>query len=146
MGKENERFLQTVHHGKDSLLRQRVHCRCASLAGAELAGHQGPPTEIWAANARHTATNPGAKIRCAFFWNTVDCAAAAAITALAGKTSAQALYIAAVARAFWPRHGSNDRCWPEHEIVQQPVMPFRQKSAIVLEKPDYIGCFQFFTF
>jgi hypothetical protein len=69
----------------------------------------------------------------------VNCAATAAIIALAGN-------VAAATRAFWPRRSRSNRRWPAHEIGQQPVMPFRQKSAIVLEKPDYIGCFQFFTF
>jgi hypothetical protein len=32
------------------------------------------------------------------------------------------------------------------EIVQQPVLPFRQKSANMLEMPDFIGCLQFFAF
>jgi hypothetical protein len=38
------------------------------------------------------------------------------------------------------------RIWLWHEIVQQPVKPFRQKSANVLEMPDFIGCLQFFAF
>jgi hypothetical protein len=62
------------------------------------------------------------------------------------RTLAQGHDVAAAARAFWPRRSSSNRRWMAHEIGQQPVMPFRQKSAIVLEKPDYIGCFQFFTF
>jgi hypothetical protein len=66
--------------------------------------------------------------------------------ALAGKTSTQGPHVAAATQALWPRRGSSNRRWLAHEIGQQPVMPFRQKSAIVLEKPDYIGCFQFFTF
>jgi hypothetical protein len=65
---------------------------------------------------------------------------------LAGKTPAQGHHVAAATRAFWLRRGSSNRRWLALEIGQQPVMPFRQKSAIVLEKPDYIGCFQFFTF
>jgi hypothetical protein len=72
----------------------------------------------------------------------VNCAAAAVIMSLAGKTSAQGHHVAAVARAFWPRRSSNRR-WLVHEIVQQPVMLFRPKSANVLEMPDFIGCLQF---
>jgi hypothetical protein len=49
--------------------------------------------------------------------------------ALAGKISAQGHYVAAVARAFWPRRSSSNRRWLAHEIVQQPVMPFRKKPA-----------------
>jgi hypothetical protein len=44
------------------------------------------------------------------------------------------------------RRGSSDRRWLADEIVQQPVKILRQKSAKVLEMPDFIGCFQFFTF
>jgi hypothetical protein len=76
----------------------------------------------------------------------VNCAAAAVIMALAGKTSAQGHYVAAVARAFWPRRSSSNRRWLAHEIVQQPVMLFRPKSANVLEMPDFIGLLQFFAF
>jgi hypothetical protein len=66
--------------------------------------------------------------------------------ALAGKTSMQGRHVAAATQALWPRRGSSNRRWPEHEIVQQPVKILRQKSAKVLEMPDFIGCFQFFTF
>jgi hypothetical protein len=76
----------------------------------------------------------------------VNCTAAAVIMALAGKTSAQGHYVAAVARAFWPRRSSSNRRWLAHEIVQQPVMLFRPKSANVLEMPDFIGLLQFFAF
>jgi hypothetical protein len=62
----------------------------------------------------------------------VNCAAAAAIMELAGKTSARGHDVAAAARAFWPRRSSNRR-WLAHEIVQQPVKPFRQKSANVMK-------------
>jgi hypothetical protein len=54
--------------------------------------------------------------------------------------------VAAAAWAFWTRRGSSNRCWPEDEIVQQPVKLFRQKSAKVPEMPDFIGCLQFFVF
>jgi hypothetical protein len=68
----------------------------------------------------------------------VNFAAAAAIMALAGKTSAQGHHVADVARAFWPcRSSSNRRCL-RHEIVQQPVMTFQPKSEKVLEMPDFI--------
>jgi len=40
----------------------------------------------------------------------VNCAAAAVIMALAGKTSVQGHYVAAVARAFWPRRSTSNRC------------------------------------
>jgi hypothetical protein len=76
----------------------------------------------------------------------VNCAAAAAIMALAGKISAQGHYVAAVARAFWPRRSSSNRGWLAHEIVQQPVKLFLPKSEKVLELPDSIGCLQFFAF
>jgi hypothetical protein len=66
--------------------------------------------------------------------------------ALAGKTSAQRYYIAAAARAFWPRRSSSNRRWLAHEIGQQPVKLFRPKSANVLEMPDFIGCLRFFDF
>jgi hypothetical protein len=33
----------------------------------------------------------------------------------------------------------------DREIGQQPVKQFRQKSANVLELPDFIGCLQFFA-
>jgi hypothetical protein len=69
----------------------------------------------------------------------VNCAAAAAIMALAGKTSAQGHYVAAVVRAFWPRRSSSNRRWLAHEIVQQPVELFRPRSSKVLETPDFIG-------
>ena len=75
----------------------------------------------------------------------LNCAAAVAILAPVGKTSTQGHHVAAVARAFWPRRSSNRR-WLVHEIVQQPVMLFRPKSANVLEMPDFIGCLQFFAF
>jgi len=65
----------------------------------------------------------------------VNCAAAAVIVALAGKTSAQGHHVAAIARAFWPRRSSNRR-WLAHKIVQQPVpkllsdrFPFQQGPA-----------------
>jgi hypothetical protein len=35
---------------------------------------------------------------------------------------------------------SSNRARLAHEIVQQPVNPFRSKSAKVLEMPDFIGC------
>jgi hypothetical protein len=60
-----------------------------------------------------------------------------------GRTSSQGHHVAAVARAFWPRRSSSNRRWLTHEIVQQPVMPFRQEPANVLEMPDYIGFFSF---
>jgi hypothetical protein len=66
--------------------------------------------------------------------------------ALAGRTSAQGHYVAIVARGFWPRRGSSNRRWLAHEIVQQPVLPCRSKSANMLEMPDFIGCLQFFAF
>jgi hypothetical protein len=69
----------------------------------------------------------------------VNCAAAAAIMALAGKTSAQGHHVAVVARAFWPRRSSSNRRCLGHEIVQQPVRLFRPKSTNVLEVPDFIG-------
>ena len=75
----------------------------------------------------------------------VNCAAAAVIVALAGKTSAQGHHVAAIARAFWPRRSSNRR-WLAHKIVQQPVELFLPKSVKVLEMPDFVGCLQFFTF
>ena len=63
----------------------------------------------------------------------MNCAAAAAIMALAGKTSAQGHHVAAVARAFWPRRSSSNRRWLAHAIVQQPIpkllsyrFPFQQ--------------------
>ena len=76
----------------------------------------------------------------------MNCAAAAAIMALAGKTSAQGHHIAAVARAFWPHCISSTRRWLAHEIGQQPVRLHRPESANVVEMPDFIGCFQFFAF
>jgi hypothetical protein len=76
----------------------------------------------------------------------VNCAAAAVIMALAGKTSAQGHHVADVARAFWLRRSSSNRRWLAHEIVQQPVKLFRPKSANVLEMPNFIGCLQFFAF
>jgi hypothetical protein len=63
----------------------------------------------------------------------VNCAAAAAIMALAGKISAQGHYVAAVARAFWPRRSSSNRRWLAHEIVQQPVRPFGQNQKKCLK-------------
>jgi hypothetical protein len=66
----------------------------------------------------------------------VNCAAAVAIMALAGKTSAQGHYVAAVARAFWPCRSSSNRRWLAHAIDQQPVpkllsyrFPFQQGPA-----------------
>jgi hypothetical protein len=76
----------------------------------------------------------------------VNCAAAAAIMALAGKISAQGHYVAAVARAFWPRRSSSNRRWLAHEIVQQPVNPLLKKSPNVLEMPDFVGCLRFSAF
>jgi hypothetical protein len=66
--------------------------------------------------------------------------------ALAGKISAQGHHVAAVARAFWLRRSSSNRRWLAHEIVQQPVILFRQKPANVLEMPEFIGCLQFLAF
>jgi hypothetical protein len=68
----------------------------------------------------------------------VNYAATAAIIALAGN-------VAAATRAFWPSRGSSNRRWLAHEIGQQPVFMFQKISAKVLEMPDFIGCFQFFT-
>jgi hypothetical protein len=73
----------------------------------------------------------------------VNCAAAIAIMALAGKTSAQGHHGAAAARAFWPHRSRSNRRWLACEIVQQPVNLFRPKSANMLEMPDSIGCLQF---
>jgi hypothetical protein len=58
----------------------------------------------------------------------VNRAAAAVIMVLAGKTSAQGHYVAAAARAFWPRRSSNRR-WIAHEIVQQPVYTIAAKIS-----------------
>jgi hypothetical protein len=69
----------------------------------------------------------------------VNYAATAAIIALAGN-------VAAATRAFWPRRSSSNRRWLAHEIVQQPVILFRQKPANVLEMPEFIGCLQFLAF
>jgi hypothetical protein len=76
----------------------------------------------------------------------VNCAAGAAILALAGRISAHGHYVAAVARAFWPRRSSSNRRWLAYEIGQQPVKLFQQKPGNVLETPDFIGCLQFFAF
>jgi hypothetical protein len=70
----------------------------------------------------------------------VNCAAGAAIMALAGKISAHGHYVAAVPRAFWPRQSSSNRRWLAYEIGQQPVMLFRPKSSKVLETLGIIGC------
>jgi hypothetical protein len=59
----------------------------------------------------------------------VNCAAAAVIMALAGKTSAQGHLVAAVARAFWPRRSSSNRRWLAHEIGQQPVYTIAAKIS-----------------
>jgi hypothetical protein len=61
----------------------------------------------------------------------LNCAAAAAILAPAGKTSTQGHHVAAAARAFWSCRSSNRR-WLAHEIDQQPVKLFRKKPAEVL--------------
>jgi hypothetical protein len=50
-----------------------------------------------------------------------------------------------LARAFWLRRSSSNRRWLAHEIVQQPVMLFRPKSANVLGMPDFIGWLQLFA-
>jgi hypothetical protein len=70
----------------------------------------------------------------------VNCAAAAAIMALAGKTSAQGHHVAAVARAFWPRRSTSKRRSLVCEIGQQPVNMFRKKSAEVLEISGIADC------
>jgi hypothetical protein len=49
-------------------------------------------------------------------------------------------------RAFWPRRSSSNRHWLACEIGQQPVKPFRPKSANMLQMPDFIGFCQFFAF
>jgi hypothetical protein len=41
---------------------------------------------------------------------------------------------------------SSNRRWLAHEIGQQPVNPFRPKSAKVIEMPDSVGFTQFFAF
>jgi hypothetical protein len=41
---------------------------------------------------------------------------------------------------------SSNRARLAHEIVQQPVLPCRSKSANMLEMPDFIGRLQFFAF
>jgi hypothetical protein len=64
---------------------------------------------------------------------------------LSGKTPAQWHHVAGVAPAFWPRRRCNRR-WPVHEIVQQPVKPFRLISANMLQMPDSIGFCQFIAF
>jgi hypothetical protein len=51
----------------------------------------------------------------------VNCAAGAAIMALAGKISAHGHYVAAVPRAFWPRQSSSNRRWLAYEIGQQAI-------------------------
>jgi hypothetical protein len=60
-----------------------------------------------------------------------------------GRTSAQGHDVAAAARAFWPRRSSSNRRWMAHEIGQQPVKPFRPKTANVLEMLDFIGFYNF---
>jgi hypothetical protein len=76
----------------------------------------------------------------------VNCAAAVVIMALAGKLSTQGPHVAAATWAFWPRRSSSNRHWLAHGIDQQPVKIILQKSANVLEMPDFIGCLQFFAF
>jgi hypothetical protein len=62
------------------------------------------------------------------------------------KLQRKGVMCAAATQALWPRRGSSNRRWPEHEIVQQPVRLHRPESANVVEMPDFIGCFQFFAF
>jgi len=68
----------------------------------------------------------------------VNYAATAAIIALAGN-------VAAATRAFWPRRSSSNRRWLAHEIVQQPVKPFRPRAANMLQMPDFIDFLQLFA-
>jgi len=76
----------------------------------------------------------------------VNCATAAAIMTLAGKTSAQGHHVAAVVRAFRPRRSGSNRRWLAREIGQQPVNPLLKKSPNVLEMPDFVGCLRFSAF
>jgi hypothetical protein len=75
----------------------------------------------------------------------VNCAAAAVIMALAGKTSEQGHHVAAVARAFWLRRTGGNWRRLAQEIVQQPVKPFRPRAANMLQMPDFIDFLQLFA-